>query len=104
MKEATYPGDPRDAGDKTVEEKLGTDECTAAEKRFEQETGRPVRIKKIKVRDVMRSQPARFDEEGKEAKQLSGDEWKGIIYAIEARNPGWKYKGTGANSCCCTWG
>lgn len=104
MKSASFPGDPRDDGDKTVEEKLGTEACETGEQRFQKETGRAVAIKKLRVRDVMRSQPARFDEVGKPGDLLNGDQWKGIIYAIEARNPGWKYQGTGPNSCCCTWG
>ena len=105
MKEATYEGDPQDDGDKTVEQKLGTKACEEGEARYATENpGKTVKIKKIRVRDVMRSQPARFDEEGKPGNTVSGAEWEGIIFAIEARNPGWKYKGSGANSCCCTWG
>ena len=100
----TYPGEPCDDGDKTVEEKLGTTHCEAGEKKFALENpGKTVQIKKIKVRDVMRSSPARFDETGKQGRQLTPEEWKGIIHAMEAHCVGWTYQGAGPNACCCTW-
>ena len=112
MKEATMPtakkpGDRpecKDHGEKTVEDKLGTDACEAGEAQFKQTTGSDVSIKNITIRQVMISQPAPFEETGKPTPpRVDGDQWQGIIFAIEAANPGWKYAGAGPNACCCTW-
>jgi hypothetical protein len=94
-------------GDKTIEGKLGTEACVAAEKRYSDDPankGKPVpQVRKIKSRDVLFSNPGGFNETNKPGRQVEGEEWKVIIYAIEANNPGWKYHGMGPNSCCCCW-
>jgi hypothetical protein len=90
---ATEEGDPFDPN-KTVEELLGM-KATREAKLTDQE-------KNFTWRDIARSNQARFDPPaGQTANVISGPQWDHIILAIEKKT-GFKYKGGGANSCCCT--
>ena len=93
------PGDPVEKGDKTVEEKLGTEACKRVGMTEEQMN--------IRLRDIMRSASARFDRpdqdppgDGKEGRVLSDDDWQKIAKASEVRTK-WKYNPAGPFTCCC---